>query len=165
MRTRYTALLTGSVMAVGLLAALAIGWPASAQQPRKVDEVMIRNAAKTGEEWLSYNLSPQEQRYSPLKLIDTSNVSKLSPVWSYDVDFGGGGTQEATPIVHDGVIYSITNWSKIFAVDARTGKEKWRFDPQVNQETVRSKICCGIVSRGLAVYENTVIAPILWTGA
>ncbi len=46
---------------------------------------------------------------------------------------GGGGTQESTPLVHDGVIYSVTNWSKVFAVDARTGKEKWRFDPEVNQ--------------------------------
>jgi quinohemoprotein ethanol dehydrogenase len=122
---------------------------------------MIIAAAKTGEEWLSYNLSPQEQRYSPLKLIDASNVSRLKEVWSYDIAFGGGGTQESTPLVHDGVIYSITNWSKVFAVDARTGKEKWRFDPAVNQETVRPKICCGIVSRGMAVYENMVIFPAL----
>jgi quinohemoprotein ethanol dehydrogenase len=157
MRVRKTALLLSPVIGAGLVSA----WLLSGQQPRRVDEVMIRNAAKTGEEWLSYNLSPQEQRYSPLKLINTSNVARLKQVWSYDIDFGGGGTQEATPIVHDGTIYSITNWSKVFAVDARTGKEKWRFDPEVNQETVRPKICCGIVSRGLAVYENTVIAPVL----
>jgi quinohemoprotein ethanol dehydrogenase len=149
----------------GLAIALLAGWfasgPLTAQQPRRVDDAMIRNAGKTGEEWLSYNLTPGETRYSPLKQIDTTNVSRLALAWSYDIDFGGGGTQEATPLVHDGVIYSITNWSKVFAVDARTGKEKWRFDPEVNQQTVRPKICCGIVNRGLAIYENTIIMPAL----
>jgi len=73
MRIRNTALLIGPVIVAGLLSA----WLVSGQQPRRVDEVMIRAAAKSGEEWLSYNLSPQEQRYSPLKQIDTSNVARL----------------------------------------------------------------------------------------
>ena len=47
----------------------------------------------------------------------------------------GGGNQEATPLVWNGTIYSITNWSVVFAVDARTGKEKWRWDPEVNQDS------------------------------
>ncbi len=157
MRTRKLALLLGPVAVVGL----AFAWLATAQQPRRVDDVMIRNASKTGEEWLTYNASPGETRYSPLKQIDTANVGKLGLAWSYEIDFGGGGTQESTPLVHDGVIYSITNWSRVFAVDARTGKEKWRFDPEVNQTTVRPKICCGIVNRGVALYENLVIAPVL----
>jgi quinohemoprotein ethanol dehydrogenase len=156
MRTRTTTILTGAIGGVLLTA-----WLATGQQPRRVDDLMIRNASKTGEEWLTYNGNPQEQRYSPLKLIDTSNVSRLKQVWSYEIDNGGGGTQESTPLVHDGVMYSITNWSKIFALDARTGKEKWRFDPEVNQATVRPKICCGIVNRGLAIYDNLIIAAVL----
>jgi quinohemoprotein ethanol dehydrogenase len=156
MRTRTTYILTGAIAGLILTA-----WLATGQQPRRVDDVMIRNASKTGEEWLTYNGNPQEQRYSPLKLIDTSNVSRLKQVWSYEIDMGGGGTQESTPLVHDGVLYSVTNWSKIFAVDARTGKEKWRFDPEVNQTTVRPKICCGIVNRGLAIYENLIISAVL----
>ena len=55
----------------------------------------------------------------------------------------------------------VTNWSKVFAVDARTGKEKWRFDPEVNQQTVRPKICCGIVNRGVAIYDNLIISAVL----
>jgi PQQ-dependent dehydrogenase (methanol/ethanol family) len=157
MRTRKLALL-GPVAAL----ALTSGWLLTGQQQaRRVDDVMIRNAGKTGEEWLSYNLTAGETRYSPLKQIDASNVGKLALAWSYNIDFGGGGTQESTPLMHDGVLYSITNWSKVFAVDARTGKEKWRFDPEVNQQTVRPKVCCGIVNRGLAIYENTVIAAAL----
>src|SRR3984957_11718067 len=121
-----------------------------AQRAIKVDDVALRNAAQSkGEEWLSYGFTPQETRYSPLNQINASNVSRLGLAWSVEVGPGGAG-QEATPLVHNGVIFSITQWSVVFAVDARTGKEKWRWDPKVNQTAVRSKICCGVVQRGVA---------------
>ncbi len=161
MRTRKIALVLGPVAALSVTVAWFAAQPLTAQQARRVDEAMIRNAGKTGEEWLSYNLTPGETRYSPLKQIDTTNVGKLAQVWSYEINFGGGGTQESTPLVHDGIIYSVTNWSKVFAVDARTGKEKWHFDPEVNQSTVRPKICCGIVNRGVAIYDNLIISAVL----
>src|SRR4051812_24104633 len=161
MRTRKLALVLGPVAALGATLAWFSTTPLTAQQTRRVDDKMILNAGKTGEEWLSYNLTPGETRYSPLKQIDTTNVGKLSMAWSYEINFGGGGTQESTPLVHDGVIYSVTNWSKVFAVDARTGKEKWHFDPEVNQATVRPKICCGIVNRGVAIYDNLIISAVL----
>ncbi len=134
---------------------------AQAQRPSKVDDAALRSVAQgKGEEWLSYGFTPQETRYTPLNQINASNVSRLGLVWSYEVGPGGGG-QEATPLVHDGVIFSITQWSVVFAVDARTGKEKWRFDPEVNQTAVRSKICCGVVQRGVALYDGKVIAPVI----
>src|SRR5262249_2418648 len=46
-------------------------------------------------------------------------------------------------------------------IDARTGKERWRWDPEVNQTAVRPKICCGVVNRGIAIYQNNIIAPII----
>jgi PQQ-dependent dehydrogenase (methanol/ethanol family) len=49
----------------------------------------------------------------------------------------------------------------VFAVDARTGKEKWRWDPEVNQPATRPKICCGVVQRGIALYQGLIIAPII----
>ena len=58
-------------------------------------------------------------------------------------------------------IYGITNWSIVFAVDARTGKEKWRWDPWVNQEATRTAICCGVVNRGLAIYKGMIYVPII----
>jgi quinohemoprotein ethanol dehydrogenase len=58
-------------------------------------------------------------------------------------------------------MYGITNWSVVFAVDARTGKERWRWDPEVNQTAVRPKVCCGVVNRGIALYKNMIIAPII----
>jgi quinohemoprotein ethanol dehydrogenase len=133
---------------------------AIAQQTRRVDDAALKNAGKTGEDWLTYGLTPGETRYSPLKQIDTTNVTKLGVAWSYDVG-PGGGPQEATPLVWNGTIYSITNWSIAFAVDARTGKEKWRWDPKVDQAAVRPKVCCGVVSRGLAMYQGKIIVPVL----
>ena len=49
----------------------------------------------------------------------------------------------------------------MFAVDARTHQEKWRWDPEVNQAALRSKICCGIVQRGIAIYDGKIIAPVI----
>ena len=135
-------------------------WAAPGQQPRRVDDAALRNAGKSGEEWLSYGLTAGETRYSPLNQINATNVSRLGLGWSYDVGPGGGG-QEATPLMYNGTLYGITNWSIVFAVDARTGKEKWRWDPEVNRPAVQPKLCCGVVNRGIAVYDGNIIAPVI----
>jgi PQQ-dependent dehydrogenase (methanol/ethanol family) len=145
------------VMIGGLAIAVSM---TTAQQLRRVDDAALKRAGQSGDEWLTYGLNQAETRYSPLAEINTSNVQRLGVAWSYDVGSGGGG-QEATPLVANGTIYGITNWSIVFALDARTGKEKWRWDPQVNQTAVRPEICCGVVNRGLALYQNLVIAPII----
>ncbi len=144
-------------LALGLGVTLAT---ALAQSPARIDDAALRNAAKSGDEWLTYGQNPGETRYSPLKQIDATNVSRLGLAWTYDLG-EGGGNQEATPLVHNGTVFTITNWSVVVAVDARTGKEKWRWDPEVNQKTVFPKICCGVVHRGLALYQNLIIAPII----
>ena len=141
-------------------AALLVAALALAQQPHKIDDLPLRNAGKSGAEWLTYGLTMGETRYSPLTQINTANVNKLGLAWSYDLGTGGGG-QEDTPLVWDGKIYGITNWSVVFAVDAKTGKQVWRWDPEVNQAAVRPKVCCGVVNRGLALYKNLIVAPII----
>ena len=130
------------------------------QQGKKVDDTALKNSGKTGEEWLTYGLNYAETRYSPLKQIDTTNVMRLGLAWSTDIG-KGGDNQEDTPLFHDGVLYAVTNWSIAFAVDARTGKEKWRWDPQVNQTLIRRRICCGIVNRGLGIYNGKIYVPVI----
>jgi PQQ-dependent dehydrogenase (methanol/ethanol family) len=142
------------------LGLLALGWSALGQQGRKVDDAVLRAAAKSGEEWLTYGQNQGETRYSPLNQINTSNVGRLGLAWSYDVG-PGGGTQESTPLVWNGTMFSVTNWSIVFALDARTGKEKWRWDPEVNHLTVAPKVCCGVVNRGLAIYEGKIFVPVI----
>ena len=130
-----------------------------AQQPAQIDDAVLKKAP-AGDNWLTYGLDQSETRFSPLTDINAANVKQLGLSWAYDVGQGGGG-QEATPIVANGVIYGITNWSIVFAVDARTGKEKWRWDPWVNQAATRPAICCGVVNRGLAIYKGMIYAPVI----
>ena len=138
-----------------------------AQQPAprvNVDAKVLKNAGTPQDalqgDWLSYGRSLSETRFSPLRQIDTSNVSRLGLSWTYNLG-AGGGNQEGTPLVWNNTIYGITNWSVVFALDARTGKELWRWDPEVNQQAVRPKVCCGIVNRGLAIYNGMIFAPII----
>ena len=102
-----------------------------------------------------------ETRYSTLSQIDAANVSRLGPAWVAEIGSGGGG-QEATPLVSNGVLYAITNWSIVHAIDARTGKERWSFDPKVDRSMDREltdRICCGVVQRGIALYNGKVYIP------
>lgn len=148
------------VVALALIAA----WIAVAQQARQVNDETLAAAGRTGEEWISYSVNWSEQRYSPLDQIDISNVDRLGLSWYYDIPAAAGNPQnrqEGTPLVHNGVMYSIAPWSVVYAIDARTGKEVWHQDPDVNQQVWQSRICCGVVNRGLALYEDKVIAPVV----
>jgi quinohemoprotein ethanol dehydrogenase len=137
------------------LAGLVVG------QSKRIDDAALRNAAKLASDgdWLSYGLTPGETRFSPLKQIDASNVKRLGLVWSYEVG-EGGGDQEATPLVWNNTIFGITNWSIVFAVDARTGQVKWRWDPEVNRTATSGRMCCGVVNRGLALYHDKIYVPV-----
>ena len=74
--------------------------------------------------------------------------------WSYDLDTPHR-VQEATPLVIDGVMYVTSAWSKLFALDARTGKEIWRFDPKVPGEA-GVKACCDVGNRGAAAWNGKI---------
>jgi quinohemoprotein ethanol dehydrogenase len=155
-------------MTRALLLSMTLGFVAGAvgmaQPSRPIDDAALKDAGRIGDEWISYNVNWSEQRYSPLNQINASNVSRLGLAWSLDIPASPGRPQthqEGTPLVHDGVLYSIAPWSMVYAVDVRTGKELWRSDPEVNQEVWQSRICCGVVNRGLALYKDMVIAPVV----
>src|SRR2546428_6031711 len=117
-------ILTGSVLVL-------------AQRPRQVDDAALKTGSKTGDEWISYGVNWSEQRYSPLKQIDTSNVSRLGLAWSAEIPLAPGNPQthqENTPLVFNGVLYGITPWSITYAVDLRTHREIWRAGPRVNHQ-------------------------------
>jgi PQQ-dependent dehydrogenase (methanol/ethanol family) len=142
----------------------AVAWVAVAQQPRKVDDAALRDAGRTGEEWISYNMGWSEQRFSQLNQITSQNVNRVGLSWYTDIPSARGNPQnrqEGTPLVYNGMIYSIAPWSVVYAVDARTGKEAWHSDPDVNQQVWQSRICCGVVNRGIAMYEDKIIAPVV----
>jgi len=110
-------------------------------------------AASPADEWLSYGHDYGEQRFSPLTAINAGNVAGLGLVWSADLDTARG--QEATPLMHDGVLYISTAWSKVQAYDATSGRLLWAYDPHVPRETL-VRACCDAVNRGVALYGNKV---------
>jgi len=163
-RWKQRGMIVGTIAALVVITTVCVT-AVSAQQPATVVDAKVLDNAGTAHDalpgdWLSYGRSLSETRFSPLNQINTSNVSRLGLVWTYALG-AGGGNQEGTPLVWNNTIFGITNWSVVFALDARTGKQLWRWDPEVNQNAVRPKVCCGIVNRGLAIYNGMIFAPII----
>ena len=119
-----------------------------------VNESSIMNP---GSEWLSHGRTYREQRFSPLDSVNRDNVDELDLVWSFKFDTARG--MEATPIVHDGVIYVSTGWSHVHAIDARSGEELWHYDAKVPKAQL-AKTCCGPVNRGVAIWQEDSDSPL-----
>ena len=136
------------VMALALAAAARAGTP--------VTTALL--AAVPDGEWLSYGRDRGEQRFSPLTAVNAGNVGQLGLAWHADLDTARG--QEATPLVHDGVLYVSTAWSMVKAFDAATGKPLWAYDPKVPRETL-VRACCDAVNRGVALAGGQVFVGTL----
>lgn len=131
-----------------LTAALAVG-PAAA-----VTDADLLNAQANADEWLTYGRDYRNQRFSPLTQITSQNVAGLRPVWAFSTggDFGG---LEATPLIDDGVIYVSTDYSRVVALDARSGQRLWQYVPTF-EEGLKAVLCCGPVNRGVALAGDLV---------
>lgn len=119
----------------------------------------ILDARSEPQNWLTYYGAYDGQRYSPLDQINTESVKRLVPAWVFQ--FGSYGALagpstysfEATPIVVDGVMY-LAGWDGwVWALDARTGQELWRYKHEVPYDV---SLCCGNVNRGVAVAKGKV---------
>jgi quinohemoprotein ethanol dehydrogenase len=119
-----------------------------------VDTARLLAADAEPGNWMAPGRTYSEQHFSPLKSIDASNVQQLGMAWSYDLDTAHRG-QESTPLVIDGVMYVTSAWSKLFALNAKTGAPLWTFDPKVpGQAGVNA--CCDVVNRGVAAWKGHV---------
>ena len=127
--------------------------PAAKPTHANIDEARLLAADENPGQWMSTGRDYNEQRFSPLTKINDKNVKQLGLAWFGEFDTRRG--QESTPIVVDGVIYVTTAWSKIYAYDAKSGKELWQFDPEVPGEW-GVKTCCDVVNRGVAAWNGKV---------
>jgi len=152
----YRPVLHGALLTTLLLSACNRNPPPSvapvAEAARVTDERLLAagDAANAGQ-WMSHGRDYSEQRFSPLQRIDTTNVAGLGLAWFADFDTRRG--QESTPLMVDGVIYVTTAWSKVYAFDAKSGKELWKFDPRVPGEWA-VYACCDVVNRGVAAWDG-----------
>jgi PQQ-dependent dehydrogenase (methanol/ethanol family) len=135
------------------IAALALGIHGAQAAPGAVDEARIIGADSEPGSWLAHGRTYGEQRFSPLDAINADNVGTLGLAWYADLGTRRG--LEATPIVVDGVVYTTGDWSRVYAIDAKTGKQLWAYDPKVPREW-GAKACCDVVNRGAAVWKGRV---------
>jgi alcohol dehydrogenase (cytochrome c) len=124
----------------------------------------IRDARSEPQNWLTYYGAYDGQRYSPLDQINTENVRRLAPAWVFQCGstglHAGKSTYsfEASPIVVDGVMY-VSGWDGwVWAIDARTGSELWRYKHAIPYDV---SLCCGNVNRGVAVAQGKVFVTTL----
>ncbi|WAG76646.1 methanol/ethanol family PQQ-dependent dehydrogenase [Metapseudomonas furukawaii] len=114
----------------------------------------ILDDAKTPDQVVTNGLGLKGQRYSTLDALNSDNVQQLRPVWA--LSFGGEKQrgQQAQPLVKDGVMYVTGSYSRVFAVDARTGKKLWQYDARLPDGIMP---CCDVINRGVALYDDLVI--------
>ncbi|HET8827647.1 MAG TPA: PQQ-dependent dehydrogenase, methanol/ethanol family, partial [Terriglobales bacterium] len=145
---------TLAFVAIGLTARHENATHADASSsPAAVSSPRMARADREPGNWMSYGRTYNEQHFSPLKLINDQNVSRLKLAWFYDLDTHRG--QEATPLIIDGVMYFTSAWSKVFALNAATGKLIWSYDPQVPGEWAINA-CCDVVNRGVAAWDGKI---------
>src|SRR5579863_2087692 len=143
-------MLKHSLMASAVLAVLLLG---SCSRTTTLDDARLRDSDQDTSNWLMYGRTYDDHRFSPLKQINEETVGKLGLAWSRELGTSRG--LEATPLVKDGVLYATGSWSVVFAMDAKTGKTLWRYDPKVPR-TRAYFICCDVVNRGVALYHDKV---------
>jgi Glucose dehydrogenase len=117
------------------------------------DEDILNDAMNT-ENVVSYGIGTKAQRYSPLSKINVETVKDLVPAWSFS--FGGEKQrgQEAQPVVYNGRIFVTASYSRLFAIDAKTGQELWEYNHRLPDGILP---CCDVINRGAALYGDLVI--------
>ena len=96
--------------------------------------------------WLTYGGDYNSQRHSPLTQITPENVNQLTAQWTFQT--GTTGSFQTTPLVVDGVLYVTGYNNNAWAVDARSGRQIWRYRREIPEDW---KGCCGAVNRGFGV--------------
>ncbi len=150
MRQRNRSTSAPLVLALAASALLGVG----TAQAKGVTDADIANDAKTTGDVATFGLGQQGQRYSPLDKINTKTVKNLVPAWS--LSFGGEKQrgQEGQPLVHDGKMFVTASYSRLFAMDAKTGKKLWKYEHRLPEGIMP---CCDVINRGAALYGDLVI--------
>ncbi|MBI3102366.1 MAG: PQQ-dependent methanol/ethanol family dehydrogenase [Burkholderiales bacterium] len=139
---------------VPTLVALAVASLVAHAATPPITDAMIENDAKAPGSVLTWGMGTQGQRYSALAKINSKNIGHLVPAWTFS--FGGEKQrgQEAQPLVYNGKMFVTASYSRIFALDAKTGTKLWKYEHRLPEGIMP---CCDVVNRGAALYDNLVI--------
>jgi alcohol dehydrogenase (cytochrome c) len=148
----------GILSALAVVGAGAVAYPAAQNIASKDLLDGLANASR----WLVHSGDYSSKRHSPLTQITPANAGELAALWTFQTGVVAGNNSitkfEATPVVIDGVLYvtGVNNYA--WAIDARTGRQIWRYQRPLPQGL---KVCCGPVNRGFAVYRDRLFTTTL----
>lgn len=114
---------------LNMLLAVAVLASLSASNGAERPNVSTAQSRSPSQGWPAYGGGPEQIRYSTLSQINRSNVAQLEVAWTYDSGETGG--LQTNPIIVEGVIYTTTPKHKVVAIDAATGKVRWKFDSKI----------------------------------
>jgi len=137
------------VMLPGLAASAAIAAAVSASADVTFERIL--HAEREPQNWLSYSGTLSNRRYSLLDQIDIETVKDLELAWVWQAR--SLEKFEATPLVVDGVLYTVQAPNDVVALDAETGRPFWSYHHEPSPE---ARLCCGRVNRGLAILGETL---------
>ena len=125
-----------------------------AAQAKGVTDADILNDGTVAGQVVTHGIGTKGQRFSPLTQINPNTVKNLVPVWSFS--FGGEKQrgQQSQPLVHDGKMFVTASYSRLFALDVKTGEKLWKYEHRLPDGIMP---CCDVVNRGAALYDNLVI--------
>jgi alcohol dehydrogenase (cytochrome c) len=132
-----------------LLIALGLAAPLAAYAQVTFERIL--NADREPENWLSYSATLDNQRYSRLDSVNTRNVAELELQWVWQAR--SLEKFEATPLVVDGIAYTVQAPNDVVALDAATGRVFWTYH---HENSPAARTCCGRVNRGLAILGDTL---------
>jgi quinohemoprotein ethanol dehydrogenase len=118
-----------------------------------VTAARLLKAADEPGQWMTYGGTYSEQRFSPLRRIDASNVSTLGLQWF--ADYETNQNQHGSPLYIDGVIYVSTARDVVYAFGAKSGEQLWKYNPLIHGERLRYNV--GLVNRGIAAWHGKII--------
>jgi len=136
-----------------LIAAVIAATAGAAEEAANVTARRLVKAATEPGQWLMYGGTYSEQRFSPLKRIDSGNVSQLGLQWF--ADYETNQNQHGSPLYIDGVIYVSTARNVVYAFDGKTGRQLWKYNPMIGGVRLRYNV--GLVNRGIAAWQGKII--------
>jgi quinohemoprotein ethanol dehydrogenase len=142
------------IIAIGVAIAFQSQADNTTPKPGDVNEARIMADAATGNNWLVNGRTNDSKHFSPLKQINDQNVANLGLAWYLDYDGMMGIVSE--PIVVDGVIYVSAPLSKVYAVEAFSGKLLWKYDPQIRLDQALNGSYSARTNGGVAIWNGKV---------
>ncbi len=139
-------------LATASIAAISLTLAAPAIADVTMEDIL--NDAKTPGDVVTNGMGTQGQRYSALKTINKDNVGSLVPAWTMSVGGEKMRGQESQPLVKDGVMYMTGSYSRVWAIDTKTGHRIWEYAHRLPEGIMP---CCDVVNRGGALYGNMLI--------